>query len=127
MTLASTLQTARSGMTAAITSVEAASHNLANSRTNGYKSVRPAFTEQEPSGSSLQIGTGVQVTGIAVDKSPGSVVVQPDGSTVELSDTDIGSEMIELIMAEDHFRASANVLDTAADMLDLLLNLRRTS
>ncbi len=127
MSLASVLQTAHSGMSAAITSVEAASHNLANSRTNGYKAIRPLFAEQQPtsrttSRGTSQIGTGVQVTGFTTDNSQGPLVATSDG-VVELSNTDIGEEIVELIMAENHFNASANVFDTATGMLDVLLNL----
>ena len=125
MSLASVLQTAHSGMSAAITSVEAVSQNLANSRTNGYKAIRPVFAEQLPSSrGTSQIGTGVQVTGFTTDNSQGPVVATSDG-VVELSNTDIGEEIVELILAEVHFKASANVFDTATEMLDVLLNLGR--
>ena len=125
MSLASVLQTAHSGMSAAITSVEAVSHNLANSRTNRYKAIRPVFAEQQPAlRGTLQIGTGVQVTGFTTDNSQGPLVTTPDG-VVELSNTDVGEEIVELIMAENHFMASANVFNTATEMLDVLLNLGR--
>ncbi len=125
MSLASVLQTAHSGMAAAITSVEAVSHNLANSRTNGYKAIRPVFAEQTPSSrSTLQIGTGVQVTGFTTDHSQGPLVTTSDGA-VELSNTDVGQEIVELIMAEDQFQANAIVFNTATEMLDVMLNLGR--
>ncbi len=125
MSLASVLQTAHSGMAAAITSVEAVSHNLANSRTNGYKALRPVLADQTASsGGRLQIGTGVQVTGFTTDNSQGPLVTTSDG-VVELSNTDIGVEIVELIMAENQFMASANVFNTATEMLDVLLNLGR--
>ncbi len=125
MSLASVLQTAHSGMTAAITSVEAVSHNLANSRTNGYKAIRPVFAEQQPSSrSTLQIGTGVQVTGFTTDNSQGPLVTTSDG-VVELSNTDVGEEIVELIMAENHFQANAIVFNTATEMLEVMLNLGR--
>jgi flagellar basal body rod protein FlgC len=125
MSLASVLNTARSGMSAAVTSVEAVSHNLANSRTNGYKAVHPVFAEQRATGGTLQIGTGVEVTGIAVDNSPGPLVATSDG-VVELSNTDIGTEMVNLILAKDQFMSNATVFDTAAGMLDVLFNLQRS-
>jgi flagellar hook protein FlgE len=112
-------------MAAAITSVEAVSHNLANSRTNGYKAIRPVFAEQTPSSrSTLQIGTGVQVTGFTTDHSQGPLVPTSDGA-VELSNTDVGEEIVELIMAEDQFQANAIVFNTATEMLDVMLNLGR--
>ncbi len=125
MSLASVLQTAHSGMAAAITSVEAVSHNLANSRTNGYKALRPVFAEQLPSSrGTSQIGTGVQVTGFTTDDSQGPLATTSDGA-VELSNTDVGEEIVELIMAENQFMANAIVFDTATEMLDVLLNLGR--
>ncbi len=125
MSLASVLQTAHSGMAAAITSVEAVSHNLANSRTNRYKAIRPVFAEQTPSSrGTLQIGTGVQVTGFTTDHSQGPLVATSDGA-VELSNTDVGAEIVELIMAENQFQASAIVFNTATEMLEVLLNLGR--
>ena len=126
MSLSSVLQTALSGMTAAVTSIDAVSHNLANSRTDGYKSVRPTFAEQTPTqrGSS-QIGTGVRQTGIAVDNSPGPLVTEPDGSTVELSNVDIGTEMVNMITAKTQFKANANVFNGSSNMLDVLLSLGR--
>ena len=125
MSLASVLQTAHSGMSAAITSVEAVSLNLANSRTNGYKAIRPVFTEQLASSrGTLQIGTGVQLAGFTTDNSQGPLVTTSDGA-VELSNTDVGEEIVELIMAEDQFMASSIVFNTATEMLDVLLNLGR--
>lgn len=125
MSLASVLSTAQSGMSAAVVSVEAASHNLANSRTNGYKTLRPLFAELPAwSQGSLQIGTGVQVIGFAINNSPGPLVASGAG-VVEMSNTDIGSEIIELILAEDQFLANTVVLDTAGDMLDVLLTVGR--
>ena len=116
-------------MSAAITSVEAVSHNLANSRSNGYKAIRPVFAEQTPSSratsrDTLQIGTGVQVTGFTTDHSQGPLVATSDGA-VELSNTDVGAEIVELIMAENQFQASAIVFNTATEMLEVLLNLGR--
>ena len=125
MSLASVLQTAHSGMAAAVTSVEAVSHNLANLRTNRYKAIRPVFAEQPAaSRGTLQIGTGVQVTGFTTDNSQGPLVTTSDG-VVELSNTDVGEEIVEMIMAKNQFMANANVFDTATGMLDVLLNLGR--
>lgn len=117
MSLASVLHTSLSGMYAATVSVEAVSHNLANSQTDGYKSIRPTFGEQPSLG-------GVRVTGFVTDYSPGPLVVEGD-ETVEQSNVDVGAELVELIMAEDQFQANAVVFDTAGDMLDALMGLGR--
>ena len=124
MSLSSVLQTARTGMVAAITSVDAVSHNVANSRTNGYKAIRPVLAEQSPSGDKLQIGSGVRVAGFTTDYSQGAAVATAEG-TVELSNTDIGNETIELLMAKTLFSANAAVFNTGSQMLDELLGLGR--
>ena len=135
MSLGSVLQTAHSGMSAAAVAVDTVSHNLANSRTNGYKASRPVYATQATSshggGNPLQIGMGVQVTGFVTDNSQGPLVVSPgengesaDGIT-ELSNTDVGVELVELILAEEQFLANASVFDTADDLLVDLIHLRR--
>jgi len=130
MSLASVLQTAHSGMTAATVSVDHVSHNLANMRTNGFKASRPIFATQTPGtygagGSLVQIGTGVKVAGVAVDESQGSLVADADGVT-ELSNTDVGEELVELILAEEQFLANAIVFETADGLLDELIYLGRS-
>ena len=124
MSLSSVLQTARTGMVAAITSVGAVSHNVANSRTNGYKAIRPVLVEQSPSGDRVQIGSGVRVAGFTTDNTQGAAVATPEG-TVELSNTDISKETLELIMAKTQFSANAAVFNTGSQMLDELLSLGR--
>ncbi|MGI9456582.1 MAG: flagellar basal body rod C-terminal domain-containing protein [Aeoliella sp.] len=124
MSLSSVLQTARTGIVAAITSVDAVSHNVANSRTNGYKAIRPVLAEQSPSGDKLQIGSGVRVDGFTTDNTQGAAVATSEG-TVELSNTDISNEIVELIMARTQFSANAAVFNTGSQMLDELLSLGR--
>ena len=48
MSLVSVLQTAHTGLTAAGVEVNAVSHNLANSRTNGYTTIRPVNVTSRP-------------------------------------------------------------------------------
>ena len=131
MSLASALHTALSGMSAATVSVGAASRNLANMRTNGYKSLRPALATQSPGSTqlaagSVRIGTGVQVVGFITDTSAGALVVPPDESEpVELSNTDVGAELVELILASEQFAVNAEVFYVADQLLDGLIYLRR--
>jgi flagellar hook protein FlgE len=125
MSLASVLNTSYSGMFAATFSVDAISHNMANAQTNGYKSSRPIFAALPSwSSGSLSFGSGVTVSGTATDDSPGSQILEAEG-VVETSNTDIGQELIELILAENHFLANANVFGTAVGMLDGLMYLGR--
>ena len=149
MSLASVLQTAVSGMSAAVVSLEVTSNNLANSRTNGFKASRPIFATQPantirpgsgPGATSgganpAQIGTGVSVVGLATDYSQGPLVVDPNSSdeyiaspvpgTVELSNTNVGRNLVDSLLTSNSFRANAIVFNTADQMLGDLTNLRR--
>jgi flagellar hook protein FlgE len=44
---------------------------------------------------------------------------------VELSNTDIGQNLIELILASTQYRGGTRVITSAQELLDELLNLRR--
>jgi flagellar hook protein FlgE len=134
MSLASVLQTARSGMSAAEMMVHAAGNNLANSQTVGFKSRHVMFASQaartvrageRPNGRSggsnpLQIGLGVRVAGTSTDLTHGAMV--PSG---ELSNTDIGQNLVDLTLASLQFRTNADVFRTAGGLLDELVNLGR--
>ena len=47
------------------------------------------------------------------------------GGAVELSNTDVGRNMIDLVLATTQYRSNARVISTAQQLLDELLNLRR--
>jgi flagellar hook protein FlgE len=47
------------------------------------------------------------------------------GGAKELSNTDIGRSMIDLVLASTQYRANSRVITTAQQLLDELLNLRR--
>jgi flagellar hook protein FlgE len=149
MSLASVLQTATSGMSAAVVTLDAASNNLANARTNGFKQSRPIFATQAanmlrpgsgPSATSgganpVQIGAGVSVVGLATDYSQGPLVTDSnpsnDGSTspvpgtVELSNTNVGRNLVDLLLASNSFRANGIVFSAPDVLLGELTNLRR--
>ncbi|MGD9632748.1 MAG: flagellar basal body rod C-terminal domain-containing protein [Pirellulales bacterium] len=156
MSLLSVLQTAHTGLSAAVVMVDVVSHNVANSRTNGYKTLRPVNVTQLPGerDAAISVGTGVRVAGLAVDESQGPLVVAPyltmrdairfeeeawdaelptaieeqliaEGA-VELSNTDIGDKLIELILAEEQFLENASVFETADEMLGDLVHLTRS-
>ena len=124
MSLASVLQSAHSGMSAAAAAVDAVSLNMANSLTKGYKAVHPVFVTETA-------GQGVQVAGFVTDNSAGPLVVSTsDGGgdasgLVELSNTDVGEELVQMILAADQFMANASVFETADDLLVDLIQMRR--
>lgn len=70
-------------------------------------------------------GQGVN-SGLPVEGSPGN-----DGmgkviaGALELSNTDIGKNLIDLVLATTQYRGNARVITTAQQLLDELLNLRR--
>jgi flagellar hook protein FlgE len=152
MSLVSVLQTAHTGLSVAVIALDAVGHNVANSRTNGYKAIRPVNVTQPPGqrGAATQVGTGVRVAGLVVDNSAGQQIVAGeqaevrfedqawdselpwaieeqliDEGVIELSNTDLGEELVALILAEEQFLANANVFETADELLDDLVNLAR--
>jgi flagellar hook protein FlgE len=149
MSLTSVFQTARSGMSAATAMVDAVSHNIANSQTNGYKASRPVYATQGTStrsgGDPLGIGMGVRVAGFVTDYSQGPLVASSveadwgdggwtdDGENwvgsgvVELSNTDVGESLVDLILSSEQFLANVSLTDTADIMLGELTHLGRRS
>ncbi|HEX5105094.1 MAG TPA: flagellar hook-basal body complex protein, partial [Pirellulaceae bacterium] len=65
-------------------------------------------------------------SGLPIEGNPnavglGSII----GGAVELSNTDIGKNLIDLVLASTQYRANARVISTAQQLFDELLNLRR--
>ena len=139
--LRSAMQSAISGISAAETAIQVYAHNLANMRTDGFKSQRPVFAAQAPrtlspgqgpnaaSGGSnpVQVGHGVYVAEIQTDSSPGPLVADAasPGGVRELSNTDVAANLIDLSLAANMFRANLAVFRAGDALLDDLLRLRR--
>jgi flagellar hook protein FlgE len=82
----------------------------------------PAGLEQK--GQNLY-STGVN-SGLPVEGDPGSSGIGSIiAGAVELSNTDIGENLIDLILASTMYRGNTRVITTAQQMLDELLSLRR--
>jgi len=65
-------------------------------------------------------------SGLPVQSSPGSAgAASITSGAIELSNVDVGENLISLILAENQFRASRLVFDTGEKLLDTLINLRR--
>ena len=65
-------------------------------------------------------------SGLPIEGNPDSVGLgQIIGGAVELSNTDIGRNLIDLVLASTQYRASARVISTAQQLFDELLSLRR--
>jgi flagellar hook protein FlgE len=67
------------------------------------------------------VNSGLPIEGDPGSQGLGSVVA----GAVELSNTDIGKNLIELVLATTQYRGNARVITAAQQMLDELLNLRR--
>ncbi|MBW1711666.1 MAG: hypothetical protein JRJ59_00750 [Deltaproteobacteria bacterium] len=103
-----------SGLNAAGTKMEVTANNVANSLTDGFKKSR-TVNQEEAQG-------GVSAT---VDKveTQGPVVTDPDsGQQRELSNVDLGQEMINMIEAERHFEANLAALETEEEMIGTLID-----
>jgi flagellar hook protein FlgE len=65
-------------------------------------------------------------SGLPIEGNPGEQGIgQIISGAVELSNTDIGRNLIDLILASTAYRGNTRVIDTSQRMLDELLNLRR--
>jgi flagellar hook protein FlgE len=67
------------------------------------------------------VNSGLPIEGDPNSQGLGSIVA----GAVELSNTDIGKNLIDLVLATTQYRGNARVISTAQQMLDELLNLRR--
>jgi flagellar hook protein FlgE len=67
------------------------------------------------------VNSGLPVEGRPGDDGMGKVIA----GALELSNTDIGKNLIDLVLATTQYRGNARVITTAQQLLDELLNLRR--
>ncbi len=67
------------------------------------------------------INTGLPVQGSPGNSGIGSII----GGALELSNTDIGRDLVELVLASTQYRGNSRVITTSQQLLDELLNLRR--
>ena len=67
------------------------------------------------------INTGLPVQGGPGENGIGSI----KGGALELSNTDIGKDLIDLVLASTMYRGNTRVINTSQQLLDELLNLRR--
>ena len=70
---------------------------------------------------STGVNSGLPLTGDPGAQGIGTVI----SGAVELSNTDIGSNLIDLILASTMYRGNTRVITTVQQMLDELLMLRR--
>ncbi|WP_337271453.1 flagellar basal body protein [Oryzifoliimicrobium ureilyticus] len=105
MSIVGALNTASMGMSVQATRLAAASNNMANSSTPGYKTLRANL-------STLSGAPGVQA----------SVSTQPGQSSVS---SDPSTDMLTLVESKDSFAANADVFEAGADMWQVLMSMKR--
>jgi flagellar hook protein FlgE len=82
----------------------------------------PAGLEQKGQNMFAQgVNSGLPIQGRPGDDGIGTLVA----GAVELSNTDIGRNLIDLVLATTQYRGNSRVIATAQQLLDELLNLRR--
>lgn len=82
----------------------------------------PAGLEQRGQNMFSQgVNSGLPIEGNPNDNGMGSIIA----GAVELSNTDIGKNLIDLVLATTMYRGNARVITAAQQLLDELLNLRR--
>ncbi len=65
-------------------------------------------------------------TGLPVEGAPGeNGIGLIKGGALELSNTDIGKDLVDLVLASTMYRGNTRVINTSQNLLDELLNLRR--
>ncbi len=67
------------------------------------------------------INTGLPVQGAPGENGIGSVL----GGALELSNTDIGKDLVDLVLASTQYRGNSRVITTSQQLIDELLNIRR--
>jgi len=67
------------------------------------------------------INTGLPIQGKPGENGIGTVA----GGALELSNTDIGKDLIKLVLASTQYRGNSRVITTSQQLLDELLNLKR--
>jgi len=113
MSLQSAMNTALSGIHYASTAISVYANNLANQQTDGFK-------ESDPVAETQPHNQGVRLSAVQSNPSQGSIV---DG--VELSNTNIAANLLNLDTAALLAKSSYTVLKTTNDTFDSLLMLGR--
>jgi flagellar basal-body rod protein FlgC len=122
---------ARSSMTTHQTWLDALSYNIANINTAKPTS-GPAFQAQYVMAQAVTDG-GVRVSGVALGDPTGRMVHDPENPLadangyVRMPDTDLTSQMSQLIMAQRGFQAQAAVVRNAQDVYSSALSIGRNA
>jgi len=132
----SALDISASGLAAERTRVDVATSNLANAEsTRGadgtpYKRLDPVL-EAQPFNAALEQGTGVKVSGVVQDNTPGRQVYSPGHPDADaqgfitLPNVDPVHEMVNLMSASRAYDANASAVDTLKGMAQRALDIAK--
>lgn len=113
------IHTALSGLTAFAKQLDVVSHNVANVNTDGFKGSRTEFVEVE---------TGGVLPVVQKDNSAGPAVLKDTAygpAQIELSNVDLGEQIVNQIIAQRGFEANLRTLKTADDMLGSMIDTKK--
>ncbi|MEA3543639.1 MAG: flagellar basal body rod C-terminal domain-containing protein [Thermodesulfobacteriota bacterium] len=89
-------------------------NNIATSETTGFKKSTTILAEG---------ANGAVMTKAQPVNTPGTMINQPDGSLEEMSNVDLGQELISTISTKNAYEANLKALQTSMDMEDTVLDL----
>ena len=113
------IHSALSGLTAFTTQINVTAHNVANVNTNGFEKSRTECIAME---------TGGVRSVIQKDATAGSAILNGTGygpAQFELSNVDLGEEVVNQIIGQRGFEANLQILKTADDMLGRILDIKK--
>ena len=130
MSIGSALYPSLTALSAFGTGIQSTAHNLANVLTDGFKYGRVTYSDlPRQSGTAANGPVKLDVSGPLVPYGPGLPPPRgyhPDlpAGLVEGSNTDIATEMINLIITSRAYQANAKVVPIVDSMLGMVINLR---
>lgn len=116
------LNSAYSGMRVNELRQAVTANNVANVNTDEFKSSGVGTADL---GYINDIGRGVQATGIYTNATSGPLAANPQGGMVEQSNTDPAVEMTNMMAARHAYGANAEMVRTADDATQTLLDIVR--
>ncbi|MDR2339512.1 MAG: flagellar biosynthesis protein FlgG [Deltaproteobacteria bacterium] len=108
---------------------QVSAHNLANVLTDGFKAGRTTYMDlPRYSGVQAQVQTGLGPTGPLIPvqglpRDPATPAWVPEGF-VEGSNTDVATEMVNLIVTSRGYQANAKIIPTVDSMLGTVIDMK---
>ncbi len=116
----SALSAGLSGLNGYQSALNISANNLANAQSTGFQPAQAVFQETSPSGSGVNVvSRGAPAGGVGA--SAGAASATPDQRGAP-SGTDISTELVNQLVYQIGFQASAKVIKTADQNLGTLIN-----